>query len=81
MALDQDALLELLEALRAADVEERIRSAATAIYQALIEAELTAVIGAGPNERTPQRLAQRNGHCATPNPTCSPSLLSVRLRG
>ena len=62
MALDQDALLELLEALRAADVEERIRSAATTIYQALIEAELTAVIGAGPNERTPQRLAQRNGH-------------------
>jgi transposase-like protein len=62
MALDQDALLELLEALRAADVEERIRSAATTIYQALIEAELTAVIGAGPHERTPQRLAQRNGH-------------------
>ena len=32
------------------------------IYQALIEAELTAVIGAGPHERTETRVAQRNGH-------------------
>ena len=34
---------------------------ATTIYQALIEAELTAVIGAGPHERTdrPDRAAQR----------------------
>ena len=47
MALDQSALLEVLEALKAADVDDRIRSAATTIYQALIEAELTAVIGAG----------------------------------
>jgi putative transposase len=28
----------------------------------LIEAELTSVIGAAPNQRTPERLAQRNGH-------------------
>ena len=28
----------------------------------MIEAELTAVIGAAPNQRTPERLAQRNGH-------------------
>ena len=62
MALDQSALLELLEALKAADVDERIRQAATTIYQALIEAELTAVIGAGPHERAESRLAQRNGH-------------------
>ena len=48
MALDQSALLEVLEALKAADVDDRIRSAATTIYQALIEAELTAVIGAAP---------------------------------
>jgi hypothetical protein len=34
------------------DVEDRIRRAATTIYQALIEAEVTAVIGAGPHERT-----------------------------
>ena len=42
MALDQSAVLEVLEALKAADVDDRIRSAATTIYQALIEAELTA---------------------------------------
>jgi putative transposase len=62
MALDQSALLEVLEMLKGGDVEERVRRAATTIYQALIEAELTAVIGAGPHERTPQRVAQRNGH-------------------
>ena len=62
MALDQSALLELLEALKAADVDERIRQAATTIYQALIEAELSSVIGAGAHERTETRLAQRNGH-------------------
>jgi transposase-like protein len=27
-----------------------------------MEAELTAVVGAAPNQRTPERLAQRNGH-------------------
>ena len=61
MALDQSALLELLDALKAADVDDRIRQAAATIYQALIEAELTAVIGAGPHERTDTRIAQRNG--------------------
>src|SRR5215210_3108215 len=60
MALDQSALLEVLDALKAADVDDRIRSAATTIYQALIEAELTPVIGAGPHERTDARTAQRN---------------------
>jgi transposase-like protein len=62
MALDQSALLDLLEMLKGADVEDRIRHAATTIYQALIEAELTSVIGAAPHERTDARLAQRNGH-------------------
>ena len=61
MALDQSALLEVLEALKSADVEDRIRHTAETIYQALIEAELTAVIGAAPHERTETRLAQRNG--------------------
>ena len=61
MALDQSALLEVLEALKAADVDDRGRAAATTIYQALIEAELTAVIGAAPHERTDARTAQRNG--------------------
>src|SRR6478672_7406325 len=62
MALDRSALLELFEVLKAADVDDRIGQAATTIYQALIEAELTAVIGAAPNERTEARLALRNGH-------------------
>ena len=62
MALDQSALLDVLEALKGADVEDRIKQAATTIYQALIEAELTSVIGAGPHERTDARTAQRNGH-------------------
>jgi Recombinase/Transposase, Mutator family len=31
-------------------------------YQALIEAELTAVIGAAPHERSAERTAHRNGH-------------------
>src|SRR4051812_37502575 len=62
MALDQSALLEVLEMLKGGDVEEQVRQAATTIYQALIEAELTAVIGAAPHERSPERVAQRNGH-------------------
>ncbi len=62
MALDQSALLELLQVLQGAEVDDRIRSAATAIYQALIEAELASVIGAQPYERSESRLAQRNGH-------------------
>jgi transposase-like protein len=62
MALDQSALLEVLEALKASDADERIRRAAETIYQALIEAELTAVLGAAPYERTDTRSGQRNGH-------------------
>ena len=64
MALDQSALIEVLDALKVAEVDDRVRQAAQTIYQALIEAELTAVIGAGPHERTSDRLAQRNGHRA-----------------
>jgi len=62
MALDQSALLEVLEVLKAAEVDDRIRQAAETIYQALIEAELASVIGAFPHQRTEARTAQRNGH-------------------
>lgn len=62
MALDQSALLEVLDALKAADVGDRVRTAAETIYQALIEAELTETIGAALHERTESRTAQRNGH-------------------
>jgi putative transposase len=64
MTLDQSALLEVLDALKAAEVDDRVRQAAETIYQALIEAELTAVIGAAPHQRTAERVAQRNGHRA-----------------
>jgi hypothetical protein len=43
MALDQSALLEVLEALKAAEVDDSIRQAAETIYQALIEAELSSL--------------------------------------
>jgi transposase-like protein len=62
MALDQSALLEVLEALKAAEVDDRIRQAAETIYQALIEAELSSVIGALPHERAGSRTGWRNGY-------------------
>jgi len=64
MALDQSALLEVLDARKVADVGDRVRCAAETIYQALIEAELTEVIGAAPHQRSEDRAAQRNGHRA-----------------
>lgn len=61
MAMDQSALLELLEALKATDVGEHIRVLAERAFQELIDAEASAVIGAEPWERTDQRTAVRNG--------------------
>jgi putative transposase len=46
IALDQSALLEVRDALRTADAGERIAHACEVVYQALIDAELTARIGA-----------------------------------
>ena len=48
MALDHAALLDVLETMKSAGVDERVKVAAQTIYQALIDAELTSVIGAGP---------------------------------
>jgi putative transposase len=62
MALDQSALLEVLDALKAADVGDRVRHAAETVYQALIEAELTDTIGAALHERSDARTNLRNGH-------------------
>jgi putative transposase len=62
MAMDHVALLEVLEALKSAGVDERIKIAAQTIYQALIDAELTSVIGAGRWEHTAERTAHRNGY-------------------
>src|SRR5215510_6794275 len=77
MALDQSALLEVLEALKAAEVDDRIRQAAETIYQALIEAELSSVIGAVPHERTSARTGYRNGYRAR---TLSSSAGDLELR-
>jgi putative transposase len=61
MAMDQSALLDLLTALKDTDVSDRIRTATERLYQELIDAEATAVIGAGPWQRTDARTALRNG--------------------
>jgi putative transposase len=53
--------LEVHDALRNADAADRVNQAAETIYQALIDAELTAGIGAGPHERSESRTNQRNG--------------------
>lgn len=61
MTLNQSALLELSEALRAADGGDLMRLMLGAMLQALVDAEATAHIGAGPHQRTPERTTQRNG--------------------
>ena len=61
MALDQSALLELLESMKAADAGELMRRLLAAMLQELVDAEATALIGAGPHERTETRTTQRNG--------------------
>jgi putative transposase len=62
MTLDQSALLELLEALNAGDADGVVRRALESVFQALIDAEVTAQIGAAPHERTPGRVTRRNGY-------------------
>jgi putative transposase len=61
MALDQSALLELLDVMRSADGGELMRRLLAAIMQLLVDAEATAVIGAERHERTDARMNQRNG--------------------
>ena len=61
MALDQSALSELLDALRAGGDLDVVREALALVLQALIDAEATQHIGARPYERTEQRTAHRNG--------------------
>ena len=77
MALDHAAaLLEVLEVMKAAEVDDRVRAAAETIYQALIEAELTAVIGAGLGaqcraHRSAQRVSAEAPSPETPRPDAS----------
>jgi putative transposase len=61
MALDQSALLDLLEMMRSADDGELMRRLLGTMLQTLVDAEATAFIGAEPHERTETRTTQRNG--------------------
>ena len=61
MALNQSALLQLLAELKLTDTTDRIRQMTERLYQELIDAEAASVIGAGPYERTAERVATRNG--------------------
>lgn len=60
MVLDQAALLKVLDAPKTGGIGSgrRLRRS----IRPLIEAELSAVIGAEPHQRTEARTAQRNGH-------------------
>lgn len=62
MALPQSALSELLDAFRTGDGVDLIRESVRVALQELIEIEATERIGAGPYERTPDRVTDRNGH-------------------
>jgi len=61
MALDKDALSELLDALRAGGDIDVVRAGMQLVAQALIELEAAQAIGAGRYERTEQRMTHRNG--------------------
>jgi putative transposase len=61
MALDQSALTELLDALRAGGDLDFMREAMQLVLQALIELEASQVIGASRYERTDARTTHRNG--------------------
>ena len=60
----ESALSDLAARLAGTDatLTGSLRDILAAALQELIEAELTATIGAAPGERTPERTAQRNGH-------------------
>jgi putative transposase len=61
MALDDSALLEMIDMLRSADGGELMRRLLGGMLQAVVDAEATAHIGAGPHQRSDARTTQRNG--------------------
>ncbi len=61
MALDDSALLEMIEMLRTADGGELMRRLLGGMLQAVVDSEATAHIGAGVHQRTEARTTQRNG--------------------
>jgi transposase-like protein len=64
MTAHEFALSDLAARLAGSDasLSTSLRDIVTAALQELIEAELTATIGAAPGERTAERVTQRNGH-------------------
>ena len=61
MALDDSALLEMIEMLRTADGGELMRRLLAGMLQAVVDAEAAGHIGAARHERTDTRTTQRNG--------------------
>ena len=61
MALDQSALLELLDVMRSADGGDLMRRLLATMLQLLVDAEATAFIGAERHERSEARTTHRNG--------------------
>jgi transposase-like protein len=61
MALDQSAIADLLDALRAGGDLDIIREGLALVLQALIEAEAAQQIGAGRYQRSTSRTTHRNG--------------------
>ena len=62
MAQEEFDPYALLDTLRAGGDVDLIRTSVELVLQALIEAEATGVIGAGPHERSDERQNYRNGH-------------------
>jgi putative transposase len=62
VTLTDHDLSELLAAVQAGEMTDTVRLSLAWVLQQLIEAELTATIGAAPGQRSDSRTAQRNGH-------------------
>lgn len=75
MAFTDSDLSELLAAVQAGELTEKIRTSLTWVLQQLIEAELTATIGASPHERTEALVLSGEA----PQPACAGSPEEVRL--
>jgi putative transposase len=62
VTLTESDLSALLAAVTAGDITDTVRTSLSWVLQELIEAELTATIGAGPGQHSSARTALRNGH-------------------
>jgi putative transposase len=51
-----------VEELVSKDIESRLREGVKALFEQILEEEMTAHLGAAPRQRTPLRRGERNGH-------------------